>query len=230
MRPFQLKALLAIAIVLLLGLGCKKSVEGETKSWESNQRKISDLKAQFPGFSKALDEQLQSAKSIWDNAASISAEDQKIAKMAEANRLLSGGWIGQLEDVEGKRRKIRDKIVDVKGLKMDENDRSAVFAASRNAEQNLTEVDERIRMGAMSASAAAPILSSVTNNLESAMKSLEKVESNINAKLKDAQKAEKADADKKAEEEKKNADWKCSYCSKTNPASATECGGCGAQK
>lgn len=227
MYPSKITIILFAALLTFLSWGCKKSVEGESKAWESNKRQVAETRAQFPGFGRALDEQLEKATAVYNQAEGISDEAAKIAKMNEANRMLSGGWVGQLRDVDVKRKKIRDDIISIAGLNADEADRNAIRAATKNAESTIDEVDNRMRMGALSASAAMPIVSNAINNLDGAIKSLNKIESTVKSKLKEAQKEEKA---QKADEEKKNADWKCSYCGKTNMASAKECGGCGAHK
>lgn len=225
-RP-RILQIFIMAIAVLAVMSCKKSIEGETSKWESNKRQISELKALYPGFSKALDEQMTKATNLWSAAEGLSDEKAKIDKMAAANREIGGGWVDKLGRLDNKKTKIRNDIVRVKGMKLDENDRSSINSAANNAERTISDVDSRLSRGAISSSQANTIVSNAYNQLESALKTIDKVESNVKSKTKTA---EKEKEDTKKAEEKKNAMWKCSFCDKKNAATATECGGCGAPK
>ncbi|MCW3127151.1 MAG: hypothetical protein JWO03_2809 [Bacteroidetes bacterium] len=75
---------LAITLLVLMS-GCKPKVEGETTSWKENQKKATDFKAKYPAFAASLDQSFTNASKIWDDAAKITKEEEKAAKMREAN-------------------------------------------------------------------------------------------------------------------------------------------------
>ena len=84
-----------LASLLLLVSSCKKTVEGESQRWEAGVTEVKGLMAQYPGFKPALEARLARAQGIYDAASSL-GEEQKIAKMAEANGELRKDFVGEL--------------------------------------------------------------------------------------------------------------------------------------
>lgn len=59
----------ALTMCLFAGaLGCKKTAEGEQKTWNSNQEAIQKLEAKYPSFKPAFEDLLTSAKKDFDDA------------------------------------------------------------------------------------------------------------------------------------------------------------------
>jgi predicted small secreted protein len=91
MRTRGIVVVAALAAVALAS--CKKTVEGETKSWERNTQKVQELTVLYPAFGAALKEQLKKAQEAMDAAKAITDQQQSAKKMAEANALLGSGFV-----------------------------------------------------------------------------------------------------------------------------------------
>src|SRR5215470_1338519 len=91
------------AFVVLVG-GCKQTVEGETKAWESNVAQIKELAAQYPGFKPALDARLAAAQKIHDAADGL-GDEEKIAKLSEANSAIRKDFVTDLAGLDAKMKK-----------------------------------------------------------------------------------------------------------------------------
>ncbi len=81
-RRFAL--LLCLTLTLSTLFGCGKSVEGETKRWDSNQLSVQEYQAKYPGFKAALQDRLAEGKAGMKAAAALSG-DAKAKAMAAAN-------------------------------------------------------------------------------------------------------------------------------------------------
>jgi hypothetical protein len=216
-------------LALTVFAACKKSVKGESKRWERANQTVDELAVQYPGFKSALEEQRSKAKAAMEAAEKISDEEERIDKMSEANKLLTGGFIGQLGDVDKKEKKIRDEIVDAAGLAADEAARMSIQKAVEHAEHTLAEVDAVLKRGAPNKTEAAILLKKVTSDLNAAEKTLKRVTKG--AEDKKAEAAEKGDVSgAPAAGEPEGATWTCAYCNTVNAAKRTTCSNCGADR
>ncbi len=244
MRAWTRAAVLFSSVLATFALAaCSKTVEGETKAWERNQSQAAGLKALYPGFTAALDQQLQRAQAAME-AAKTASEEDKPKRMAEANALLAGGWVGELQDLDGDIKGLRAKITQATTGAKDETARLAVRQVADDAQRVIAQVEERLKQGASDAAAAGAIVTKLGGDLEAAAKNVETV---IKAQAEAAKAAQPvaatdggqpapvapgADGAQPAQpgQPAPAATWKCAYCGGSNPASATKCQGCGAPK
>ena len=224
----HMKKLTFFIVALLLLASCSRSVEGETSAWASNKTRLSELKALYPGFSAALESMMGQAESAWNAASSISNEDEKIAKMAEANALIGSGWVGDLGGMDAQKRKLRDEASRLNSKAKTPADRMTASSINSSASMAVSRVESDLRMGAADAAGAAAIVRRAMEDLRSAQKMVDDMESNLRKNKGTTTTAGGSDNTKPADVEP--ATWTCGYCSKTNDKSAHECSGCGAQK
>lgn len=91
-----------LAFVCLNAAGCKPSVSGETKKWETRTKAIGELKTAYPRFAAHLSAALMAAEKDWKAAAAESNADKKAQAMAKANEALDSKLIRQLNSVSSR--------------------------------------------------------------------------------------------------------------------------------
>ena len=236
-NPVYLLASVALALALLTPTACKKTLEGETKRWDSGNATVTRLAAEYPSFKAALEEQRRVATQAMDAAKQVSGDEQRIDAMSKANNLLTGGFVGELDGVDRKKKEIRTKIVDVPAKAKEDGDRNSARSAADMANRIITEVESRLKQGAADPTAAQIVMKKVTEELRDADSALDKVASSIRSKEQAAAKADQAaggatsgDTGKAGDTGKEAAAWTCEYCSHKNPADAEVCAECGAKK
>ena len=94
--------ILMLPLLAILFYSCGPSVEGEEKSWKTNQTAIEVLKADFPAYASMIDTKWQVAKKLKSESEGISNEEDKAKKMAAANNLLDRGCLGNLRGMKKK--------------------------------------------------------------------------------------------------------------------------------
>lgn len=216
------------ALMLIVG-ACTKTVEGESKKWTANTAKVAELAATYPGFKDVLEARKAAAKKIFDAAEGLD-EAQKIEKMAEANRTLMGGFVDDLEDLEGEIKELREKRVEAASKAGDEATQLAAKVAADDVQQTLERVEARLQDGASDEAGANAVLKKITADLKTAEEAVDKV-LKADQEKKDAAEADKKAADDaKAADEAKTAPWKCEYCGSSNPHEEKSCASCGAPR
>jgi hypothetical protein len=100
----RLVRLSAAALALMTVVACKPSVEGETRTWESNRLTLQEWVGKFPNFKPAIDGRMAEAQADFDAAKAIGDADERAAKMREANNKLST-LTSAFQDID---RKIRE--------------------------------------------------------------------------------------------------------------------------
>lgn len=221
------KFLLLFVAATFLFVACKKSVEGEKKSFESNKSRVNQLMSDYPAFKPALQEQLKKAEDVMASAEGTSNEDQKIDKMSEANGLLTAKFITSLDGIRKKIDKLKEEKIDLSGQKMDMNDKSSAKLAIQEADRTIYKVENILKSGANNVSRAESVMKQAMDAIATAQKLMDKVTKN--AKDKQDTKDKKVSEDNKKKEEAAKP-WKCSYCGSKNDANAKECSSCGAAK
>ncbi|MFO0635234.1 MAG: hypothetical protein U0168_20495 [Nannocystaceae bacterium] len=218
-----------LASLLLLVSSCKKTVEGESKRWEAGVTEVKGLMAQYPGFKPALEARLTRAQGIYDAATSL-GEEQKIAKMAEANGELRKDFVGELTGLADTMKALREKRVSAAANAGDESSRLGAKVAAEDAGKALDRAESTLAAGAKDEAAAAAVVSKVKADLDAASSAIDKVLSADKDKKSEADKKADAEAKAKADAEAKVAPWKCEYCGAENPHTETACTACGAPR
>lgn len=230
----------ALAALLLLA-ACSKTAEKEDARWTKALASVDQLAAVYPGFAPALTAQKKRAEDAMQAAKALGDEAQRVEKMSDANDLLTRGFVGDLQGVDGAEKRLRRKMTDATRQASSETLRLSAKQAAQSAERVLVEVKERLRAGAADPAAAKAVLSKVTSDLREAEKNLDRV-------IRDAKKAAKAakaaagagaaagsakgaaaGSAAKTDAEKA-ATWVCEYCGRTNHGDKLSCEGCGAAK
>ena len=224
----------AVVLMVLLALvGCKPSVEGETKAWADNVKKVEALQATYPGFKKALAARIESATKEHEKAADL-ADEAKAEQLRAANSALMGGFVGDLTDVEKELEKLRKQRVEATAKAGDAASQQAAKVAAEDAGNAMKRVEKLLETGAQDEAAAKAVLDKAKKDLKIAADALATV-TKVDKDKKDAKDAEKKATDDKAAADKaaadaKVADWKCAYCDAMNKHDATQCASCGAPR
>jgi hypothetical protein len=235
----------AIAVAAVLGsialvASCKKTVEGESASWQRNTQHVQELSALYPGFAGALKTQLQQAESAMQAAQSISDKEASAKKMAEANSLVSGGFISTLGQLDSSSRRLREKMVTASTAAEHAGDQLGAKAATEDAQRVLRNLDDALKAGAPDPASATAVLRKLDGDLASASANLERVVQS--AKQRQAAAAAPAAAGAAAAPGAAGAaapgapvkgpvaakTWKCKYCGQVNDDGAKKCPNCGA--
>jgi len=231
-RPTSLLIELLIATTLIVG-ACSKSVEGESRKWDSNSVQLAELSATYPGFRPALEARKAAAAKIHDAAASLDG-DAKIAKLSEANTALMQGFVGDLDALDDQIKKLRESRVEATTKASDEATRLGAKVAAEDAQRALDRADTTLKAGATDETAAVAVLRKLKGDLDTAQSALNKVLEIDKAKQDKAADAKQSEASKKTADDAaaaaKVAPWKCSYCSSENTHDETACKSCGAPR
>jgi hypothetical protein len=217
------------AITLLFVPACKKTVEGETKSWNRNLQRVQRLKTLYPGFAAALDAREKKAQEAMAAAKKLNKANAP-KMMAAANSQLMSGFVGKLDRVDSKIKRLRSQALSATSGARDRSDRMAARRAADDARSVLREVKELLRNGAETPAAALTILSKVEGDLRFAKRNLDRVIKVAKDKRKAAKKEAKVRERKAAKKEAAKRPWKCSYCDHKNPATALKCKNCNAPR
>jgi hypothetical protein len=227
---------IVVGLVALLSVSsCKKTPEAEAKNWERNTRRAQELSALYPGFGPAIKAQQALAQTAMDAARAISSPEEAVRRMSEANGLLTGGFVGGLSSLDGKVRKVREKITSVSASATAGPDQAATQAAVMEAQRVLSGVEAALRQGATEPIGAAAIvrkietdLSSTTSSLDTLLDAAKKRQEAAKTPQASAAGAEAPGAASAASP--KAETWKCTYCGRQNESPSAKCKGCGAPK
>jgi len=228
------QALLAMLTAATLSVsGCSKSVEGESKRWETNSAKVTALQAQYPGLNGVLESRKASAKELFDAAAGLDG-DAKIEKLAAANSALMSGYVRELEQIDEKMQKLREARALAAANAGDSSSRLGARVAAEDAAKAIERAEALLKKGAPDEGAAKVLIKKAADDLDAAQSAIDKVVAADKAKKDDAKKDDEATkADAKADEAAaaaKVAPWKCGYCDSENPHDVSKCSSCGASK
>ncbi len=226
------KTALLVTAVLLFTVACKKTVESEKKAWDRNLKKIESLSFEYPNFKNALQEQRKKAEAVMKAADSITKEEDKIKKMAEANKTINAAFVSNLSSIKSQKQSLRDKIVSVRGLKMEMNERFAVNRAISDADRAVMDAEDKIRQDIENISQAESLTSLVLSDLKAADASLESASRRVKDRIASEKRIEdeKKQVVQKQEADKKELakPIKCPYCGTINAATNINCKSCGA--
>ena len=177
-----MKKLTLFLLLIVAMIACKKSVEGETATWESNKNKLKKLKASYPSFAALLDKELKDAEAKWKEAQGISNEEEKIKKMAEANYTFSQGFVYELgtletkiENLSKKSKKVSNSIT-AKDVNLSKNNLKTVIATNDEVKETLLTVEKLLNKGVKSEDKAY-------NSIKDANKSLADAEAKLDAAM-----------------------------------------------
>ncbi len=224
MKKFVPGLMLILTILILSACG-KASVESETKRWQANQDRITRLRALYAGFSGALDQAFNEARTAMMAAEQLDGE-AKIAAMAKANQKANVSFIRDLDQMDRLVQSVEDKITKAKQTTTKTNDQSAAWDAARRADSAIRESKNKLSFANVKEIAAAnAITKSVKSQLDGAEKRLEEVMKVAKQAEKETKQAEETAKEVAAE---KQADVVCSYCKARNTPDQKECSKCSA--
>lgn len=143
-----MKKIAMFLFLVMTLIACKKSVEGETATWEANKVKLKKLRASYPNFATLLDKELKNAEAKWKEAQKIGNEEEKIKKMAEANYTFNQGLVYELSMVETKmenldqKSKELSKSITAKNVSLSNSQLKTVLDANNEAKDVLLKVEK----------------------------------------------------------------------------------------
>lgn len=203
-----MKKLTLFLFLLLAIIACKKSVESETATWETNKTKLKKLKASYPSFATLLDKELKDAEVKWKEAQGISNEEEKIKKMSEANYTFNQGFVYELSSLETKLENLSKKSkqlstsITAKDVNLGKSDLKVVIATNDKVKETLLQVEKLLNKGVKSEEKAYTSIKDANKSLVDAETDLDAamriIDENRNAKkvAKDSSATNK-DSDKK---------------------------------
>ncbi|MEM7037187.1 MAG: hypothetical protein AAF570_09430 [Bacteroidota bacterium] len=142
----------------------------------------------YPKLKQPFDQQLAQAQKIWDEASNLSDEEKKIDQMANANRTLTKGFVGGIQDFERQRTKIKNLIIDVQRADLSPNERNAAATARDLANMAIREGERRLREGTKSISSANTMVRQINQDVQNATKGLKRILDTAKKKEKQNQK------------------------------------------
>jgi hypothetical protein len=231
------KLLNLLFFVIIVLSGCGPSLESENENWTKNLESIALLKAEFPVYATFIDQKTEEAKKIWEEAAGISNEEQKLSKMVDANNLLKAGSLGNLRNLKNKISGLKTKKEALLSMKSPnyqiEQRVKTAFVSVENALKTADDViylsNENYRI-----EEATGKIDRAWNSVNDAYKEIEIIIDNIKNENKVAAdektKKEQELKDEKQKAEEAIADIKCQYCGTPNSHDYKKCKSCGAPK
>ncbi len=166
---------IAVGLVALLSVSsCKKNPEAEAKSWERNTRHAQEsLAPSTPASCRPSRPSRRWPRPAMDAARAVSSPEEAARKMSEANGLLTGGFVGGLSSLDGKVRKVREKITSVSASATAGPDQVATQATVTEAQRVLSGVEAALKQGAMEPVGATAIVRKIEADLSSTTSSLD---------------------------------------------------------
>lgn len=231
------KLLNLLFFVIIVLSGCGPSLESENENWTKNLESIALLKAEFPVYATFIDQKTEEAKKIWEEAAGISNEEQKLSKMVDANNLLKAGSLGNLRNLKNKISGLKTKKEALLSMKSPnyqiEQRVKTAFVSVENALKTADDViylsNENYRI-----EEATGKIDRAWNSVNDAYKEIEIIIDNIKNENKvtadEKTKKEQELKDEKQKAEEAIADIKCQYCGTPNSHDYKKCKSCGAPK
>ena len=233
-----MKKILSLLVIALFAVyACGPSLESESENWPKNLEAMTKLKAEFPVYATFIDQKTEEAKKIWDEAASITNEDQKVEKMAAANDLLQSNTIGNLLNMKDKITSLKSKKQSLMGMKTPnyqvEQRAKNAFVTVENALSNADKVIY-LTSDEYKVEEAQGNIDKAWTSLNDAYKEVEIIIESINKETKavadDKTKAEQQKVDETKKAEEAVADVKCEYCATLNEHDFKKCKSCGAPR
>jgi len=223
------KLAILLSFLILVSVGCKKSVESETKRWETNKATLEKLAVEYPAFKSTIDQVIAKASEAMTSAGSISDEAKKIEALAAANELANPTFVRDLQSFSEQVTKLQELSTSALQNASDENDRLAAKQAADNATTAINDAKNMLKNQTVTnESEANTLIAKALSDLDGVKTTLEQIVKTTADKVKKVE-DEKAQIEKKAEDEKKAlADIKCEYCNTMNKYDATKCTSCGA--
>jgi len=221
-----------LVMVLALTLSCKKTVESEKKAFESNKKRVEALTFEYPSFKNVLADKIKAAEESMKSAETVTDEEAKIKKMSEVNGALMSGCVRNLEQITDLKKSLKSTIIEVKGLKLDYNERMGANRAADDADETIMKSDEKLKAEVNTLSEAESLsgiilrdLKSAKDNRDGIVAKVKERERKIEEEKKTAEVSKQKEDVKKVEAEKP---VKCGYCGTLNPPANTKCKSCGA--
>jgi phosphatidylserine/phosphatidylglycerophosphate/cardiolipin synthase-like enzyme len=231
----HLVILFCFAIFALIS--CGLSLESENENWKKNLEAANNLKAEYAVFKPLIDKKIEEATKLWDEAAKISNEDQKLKKMLAANDLLDAGCLANLMNMKDKISDLKSKKESLMQLKTpDDQLESRAQRAFETVEDAIKKAEKTLYMtqADFNIDEASAKIDRAWGGLNDAYKEVEIIIDNIN-KENNAITQDKQQKDSQVKQEKQKVeeaakDIKCPYCGTLNPHNYSKCKSCGAPK
>jgi len=169
-----------IALMLFIGVAflsaCSSSVDSEQRTWKNNVQQIERLKQQYASLAKTLDIKLQDAQKIYKEAEGISDEKQKMAKMAEANKVFDSQFLRDLGSIEHRIKSIEKEMENIAKKKFSKSTLSKAKEGMQKASSLIASVKNHLSQSADETALASILRTDVGDliSMESKLRTLAK--------------------------------------------------------
>jgi len=120
-------------------LACGPSAKNEQQYWDHNQAAVTEFKGRWSGFNALVDQEAADAKVAWDAAGKLTNEDEKAAKMKEANAKFE--IIARMKEVDSKLDGVQSNIDKLNALKLTKSEDSTRQTAVEKARTLMSDVE-----------------------------------------------------------------------------------------
>lgn len=237
---FNLKLIEMKKITLLLGTfilllwACGPGVDSERKNWKKNKKDLNQFKSTYPAYASLINSKLAEADIVWNNAESISKEEKKAEKMADANRLLTTGCVGSLKNMKSQIRSVETKVKEVI------RKQAIAMKGKKFADEKIEDARDAVKSAekVLASNKSCAKIQSTYKDLQNAVVDLNRAITRMSAKNKTNDKNNSADKSKEVEKnntektggktQDKPKKVECDHCGSMNLDTKTKCASCGA--
>lgn len=178
----KLKVIGISLLALFVLANCKPNAKNEAQYWANHKKELAEATAKWPNFRAVLDNKMKEASAIWAESEKITNEEEKAAKMKEANEKIDE-LLNQFTQIKYKSEgilKAIDKIDDKKLTSSKDKIRDDAIADARKA---LNEVNSKMASAQVSnEEEAKAITKEVISTLISAQGDIDRATKSINKK------------------------------------------------
>ena len=166
---------LPIVLVMLFS-ACTKTVEGEKKRWKNNIEKIEFLSQKHPTYKAIIADIQKEAEHLYAKALTVQDEEERIEKMADANKLLNPPFVRGLKAFDEKAEKVKELNKKIVELSSDETNAIVAAINSVNLEQEISDARATIRSSEpLTLDAANKIVSGAMKPIEDRIDEMKKI-------------------------------------------------------
>jgi rubrerythrin len=229
---------------------CSKSVEGETKKFNSKVNQAKTISVKYPNLKSFVTTEISGVEAEWEKAIAIQDEDEKIDQMSVVNLFTGKGILGALRSFDKTYKSINDKISSLTSKSKTPSEQIASDFAVKEANTALKSVNIKRLVTLDSKSVAIDSINQMKLVLLEGSEALNKISKAIKDRL-DAEALARKELKAKNNSKKVSttsgktkvsnspktspvtqtaAMWKCKKCGSKHAASASKCKSCGAPK
>jgi len=135
----------SIVFIILLGFiwVCKPNAKNQVQYWENNAKSLAWAAQKYPNFKALLDAKNKEASALWAEAAKLTKEEDKAAKMKEANDKLEE-LLGGFNQIKSKSEGLLSSIDKIDDKKLNAAKDKVRDDAIESVQKTLAEVNQKL--------------------------------------------------------------------------------------